>query len=372
MRPTGSSTNLRILLDTHVLVYREFPGGIPIRYIELFKAITESKVLIVVHPVSLQEIASDENLQNRQSLLSKLGTYPQLADPPDPDKDTIFRQRLGPPDTPRDYADHQLLYCVYKKAVDYLVTDDRRMRSDAKLVGLTEIVLTVKRATDLMREIGPRTSGGMPTLCFYNIGDYWVMGEKGHEMHLEAMDGFDYIWYLLKYADASQDQEPVTAIDLFNRFKQPGDFEPKKGVQAQNLDGREDILKLGGGDRAISAEDVEEAIKLLKAKMEHESYDGPEDLLKIKNGIAELQKLLVKKTRKGARIRLRKPPRDHRSQSELARVNLTNRIRDALNKIVEKEVPLLPLYLNRSTIKGGDHFRYVPAVGHRPNWILDR
>ena len=351
---------IRIIVDTHILVYREFDGYAPAEYLDLIKCINKTRVPILLHPLSLFDIEKDANLKNKGIILSKVRNYPQLKSPPDANDDEEFQNIIETSTAFRDSVDNQLLYCVYKNVADVFITDDRDIHRKAKSLKISDRVLSVIKATDFLKnsydvEITSGTHASKPTICFFNNGDYWKIGEKGRETLFKEIRGFRYISFLLQYPNKS-----FPALDVYSEGKTlPEVFEAEVAF-SDSLGIDSDVLKLVTKNGRIPFEEIKRLISYFEKKIETNDYNGIEEAIAIKENISNLAKMLKTKVQ-----------RDHTSQAEKARVNVTKRIHAALKKINEK-LPALGLYLNKSTIKTGDSFCHIPVVGQEPDWILQK
>jgi DNA-binding NtrC family response regulator len=205
------------------------------------------------------------------------------------------------------------------------------------------------------------------TIKFYQSGDYWIIGAMGSEATFKDLKGFHFISFLLQYPNIQ-----LTAIDVFNTGKRPAGFVTKETAFQEGFKPYDDILRPIKKDRGLSLEKILDEIERLKEKIESGDYDNPEEYVNIKQNIDYLENLIKHNPNKKERsIVLKKTIRDHKSESELSRVNVTKRIYAALNKILSIN-PKLGLYLNKSTIKTGDSFSYSPVVGKEPIWILHK
>jgi DNA-binding NtrC family response regulator len=205
------------------------------------------------------------------------------------------------------------------------------------------------------------------TIKFYQSGDYWIIGGMGSEATFKDMKGFQFISFLLKHPNVQ-----LAAIDVYNTGKRPAAITSEAMAFQNDFKPFDDILRpieKGGG---LSLKKILNEIERLKEKIESDDYNNPEECVNIKQEIDYLENLIKHKpNKKEHSIVLKKAIRDHKSQSELARVNVTKRIHAALNKILSTN-PNLGLYLNKSTIKTGDSFYYSPVVGKEPIWILHK
>jgi len=139
----------RILIDTNIIIYREDIKEVPEEVQELLRILNETEHRVVTHPLSIKEIRNDKNVERRKIILSKLGTYPVIESPPSPDKDFIYS--VGKSNNIHDIIDNNLLYCVYRDVVDFLITEDREIHKKANRIGISNRVFNVSEALDYFK-----------------------------------------------------------------------------------------------------------------------------------------------------------------------------------------------------------------------------
>jgi len=138
----------RILLDTNILILREDISKVPSEVQRLLRILGETRHRIVIHPLSLEEIKNDRDPERREIVLSKIDSYPQLESPPSPEDDDQFLSLVGHPRNPRDFVDNSLLYCVYRDAVSFLITEDVEIHKKARRLRISDRVFTIAEALD--------------------------------------------------------------------------------------------------------------------------------------------------------------------------------------------------------------------------------
>jgi rRNA-processing protein FCF1 len=141
---------MRILIDTNILIKREENIVVSSGLQELLEVSSHLNNKIIVHPLSIKEIEGDKDDIRKEINLSKIGTYPKLESPPLLDDDKKFYGMLGVKgsNNQNDKVDNNLLYCVYKNSVHFLITEDKKMIKKAKKLGISDRVLNVKDAFD--------------------------------------------------------------------------------------------------------------------------------------------------------------------------------------------------------------------------------
>ncbi|OQX21153.1 MAG: hypothetical protein BWK75_03820 [Candidatus Altiarchaeales archaeon A3] len=138
----------RILLDTNILIDREDLKKVSEGLQELLKILNETNNKIVIHPLSLEEIKNDKNAERGGIVLSKLKSYPVIESPLNPENDNQFMSIIGKTENTHDLVDNSLLYCVYKDAADFLITEDEKIHKKAVKIGISDRVFRVNDALD--------------------------------------------------------------------------------------------------------------------------------------------------------------------------------------------------------------------------------
>ena len=140
---------MRVLFDTNIIIYREDHTVLPASLQNLHKALNKSKVEILVHPKSLEDIKRDSDEERRKISLSKINTYPSLETPPSHKKDLIFLKLVGSETKINDEIDNAILYAVYKNAVDLLITEDKGVHKKAIRLEIKDRVLSIAEALEI-------------------------------------------------------------------------------------------------------------------------------------------------------------------------------------------------------------------------------
>ena len=148
---------MRILLDTNILILRENYHVIPDNVAKLMKLLTGLETCSIhVHPLSVEEIKKDKNLERQAINSKKISAYAILDDYPHYQSDNNFISIIGTPKEPNDIVDNQLLYSVYRNVVDYLITEDQALLNKADLLKL-ETVVSINEAIAVFEQFYPKT-----------------------------------------------------------------------------------------------------------------------------------------------------------------------------------------------------------------------
>jgi len=89
-------------------------------------------------------------------MLSKIGIYRQIPNPPSAAEDADFIRIVGNPGSPQDGIDNEILYSVFRGAVDFLLTEDVGIHRKAFATGIDDRVLHVDDAIQFFRQFVPK------------------------------------------------------------------------------------------------------------------------------------------------------------------------------------------------------------------------
>lgn len=148
---------MKLLIDTNVFIPLEPTSPADQEALtgivaNLHKLIIEVGFQIYLHPSAKIEIGKDSD-EARKSLRNLLfEKYLTLPNPPSISDE--IESILGPASSgTNDWVDHQLIAALYCDAVDFLITEDRKLRSKARRLGLLNRVVTVTEAISLIEDL---------------------------------------------------------------------------------------------------------------------------------------------------------------------------------------------------------------------------
>ena len=118
----------------------------------LLRLFNELGFTLLIHPHSVQEIKNDKNEERRKIVLSKIGSYAKLESPPILIEDDEFVNLVGKAKNTNEAVDNALLYAVYRNAVNFLITEDRKLLSKTYRVDLSGRVLSIDDALEIFRK----------------------------------------------------------------------------------------------------------------------------------------------------------------------------------------------------------------------------
>jgi predicted RNA-binding protein with PUA-like domain/rRNA-processing protein FCF1 len=143
---------MRILLDTNIFIAREADRVISSDLTSLLGIFNKLKTECLVHPLSITELKNDKDEKRREINLSKIRTYQVLENPPNPETDRNYVSSIGEPRSDHDRIDNAILFCIYRNAVDFLITEDREIHKKAQKLGLGDRVFLVGEALSFFKK----------------------------------------------------------------------------------------------------------------------------------------------------------------------------------------------------------------------------
>lgn len=150
---------MHFLFDTNILIPLEptSPGDLEPatpNAVYLIRSIYENGHQVFVHPASLLDLERDRNVQRRELRKVLLNKYSRLEGSGVSSGlvAVIGESAFGS----NDYCDDLLLDAVFRDAVDWLVTEDERLRKKAQRAGLSERILSVQAAIQVVSDLSER------------------------------------------------------------------------------------------------------------------------------------------------------------------------------------------------------------------------
>lgn len=133
---------MRILLDTNVIIHRENTRVSNYSIGHLYRWIDKLGYDKIIHPYSIAEIQKYRDPETQQAIAVKLEAYDVIKTVREPTPE--FLEKTGFVEkTENDHIDNCLLFEVFLGRVDYLVTEDRRMRVKADHAGIGNRVFSI-------------------------------------------------------------------------------------------------------------------------------------------------------------------------------------------------------------------------------------
>jgi len=148
---------MKFLIDTNILIPLEPARPIDVEpktneALDLARTAAEGGHQLYVHPGTIDDVKRDGDAERRALRLQLLNKYLLLPDPPAVSLHIV--EALG--ETERgsnEWVDQCLLAALEADAVDFLVTEDTRLRRRATRLGLGGRVATTTEARSIIRDL---------------------------------------------------------------------------------------------------------------------------------------------------------------------------------------------------------------------------
>ena len=166
---------MRFLIDTNILIPLEptATGDVEAgtaRAAMFARLVNQARHHLLLHPESSKDIDRDGDLVRRDTRRLLASKYPLLSHPPDCAE---IEGTVGPADPDsHDWVDNHLLAALHADAIDYVVTEDGRMRRKAARLGIAERVLSVDDAVGLLEalsEVRPQPPPAVDFRPMYSV-----------------------------------------------------------------------------------------------------------------------------------------------------------------------------------------------------------
>jgi L-amino acid N-acyltransferase YncA len=158
---------MRFLIDTNVLIPLEpteaghVEAGTE-RATLFARLVAEGRHQLLLHPESSRDIDRDRDQRRRTTRQLLARKYALLTHPPGCE---LIEHVIGSPSPEsHDWVDHHLLAALFGDAIDYVVTDDGRMRRKAARVGLADRVLSIDDAIGVLETLSEVKPEPPPTV----------------------------------------------------------------------------------------------------------------------------------------------------------------------------------------------------------------
>jgi ribosomal protein S18 acetylase RimI-like enzyme len=141
----------KFLIDTNIVIGLEDNRPIEAGLTDLTRQCSANGVRLFVDAAVDDDIQRDPDLARRAVTLSKLEKFERLKGIIYPD-DAELARRYGPINSLNDRSDCRLLFCVERKAADFLITRDVGLHRRARRVGFGDNVLSAEDALVWLRQ----------------------------------------------------------------------------------------------------------------------------------------------------------------------------------------------------------------------------
>jgi len=215
---------MRVLLDTNIVIHREASRVVVEEIGLLFKWLDRLHYEKYLHPVTIKEIRKQKDKETRATFEIKLSSYVVLSVVSSLHADVI--RVCGPLDkNENDSNDTLLINEVYNDRVDLLITEDKKLRRKAELLGVTDKVFGIDSFLE-------KVIGENPELADYKV----LSVKKEYFGNIDLNDGFfnslkeDYpgfeSWFNAKSQDLAYICRTDEGISAFLYLKVETEGEP--------------------------------------------------------------------------------------------------------------------------------------------------
>ncbi len=136
-------TQLKALLDTNIIIHREANRIINRDIGTLFKWLDKGKYIKCVHPITIEEIKKNSNVETRNTFEVKLESYQILKTVAPLDQQVYDISELIDK-TENDKNDTVLLNEVFCERVDLLITEDKKIHEKASRLGIADKIFKIE------------------------------------------------------------------------------------------------------------------------------------------------------------------------------------------------------------------------------------
>lgn len=141
---------MTILIDTNILIQLEDNRVIDKKFACFYQLAVSNNCRVIYHPEAIpNDISRDTNQERKDIIKSKLQKYEILANfakMPDEFNNQLGANRIN------DKIDNIQLFQLYKRYVDYFVTEDKGIHTKAKRINLEDKVLDISKMLSLLEE----------------------------------------------------------------------------------------------------------------------------------------------------------------------------------------------------------------------------
>jgi len=132
---------MRILIDTNIIIHREASRVSNKDIGLLFNWLDKLHYEKCVHPLSIEEISTYQDMEVVNTMKIKIANYNILKT--ESEDDNLINQLRQNEKTRNDFIDTSILKEVYNNRVDFLITEDRGIHRKAKFLGISEKVFKI-------------------------------------------------------------------------------------------------------------------------------------------------------------------------------------------------------------------------------------
>ena len=134
---------MKVLLDTNIIIHREASKIYNLDIGQLFNWLDKLKYDKYIHPLTIQELNRFKDTDSLKTMNIKIESYNQLKHQA-PLSDTIKQISQQVDSQENDLNDTQILNEVFENRVDILISEDKKILTKAKLLGINDRVFRIE------------------------------------------------------------------------------------------------------------------------------------------------------------------------------------------------------------------------------------
>jgi len=188
---------VRILIDTNIVIPLEDSTHVLEEGLsKLVRLANENGHQLMAHPSSYDDVRRDPDPKRREISLSRLRKYSTLNDPPKPSAAEVAELGLSERDD-NDRVDNEILYALYRDAVNILVSEDRDLHKKSALLGIANRVHYIQQAASFLERLHSREPLVLPRIEQVSLHQIDLKSKFFDSLRNDYQDEFDD-WYRKK------------------------------------------------------------------------------------------------------------------------------------------------------------------------------
>ena len=148
--------DIRTLIDTNIIIPLEDSSRVLEESFSQFVRLAfGNNHTLLIHPSSIEDIHRDKDESRKRSMLSRIQKY-QILEKTEPFTQEKLKKYHIIENSENDRVDNAILSSVYNNAVHLLITEDRGIHKKATKLGISDRVLYLQQAVDVLTRLYPK------------------------------------------------------------------------------------------------------------------------------------------------------------------------------------------------------------------------
>ena len=146
--------NMKILLDTNIIIHREASTVINTNIGTLFNWLDKLKHSKYIHPLTVEELKRNKDPKTVETMTIKVGSYNLIKNlAPSSDKLKEVASKIDV--TENDKNDTTILNEVFCERVDFLISEDKKIHTKSEMLGISGKVFTIQQFLEKVTSENP-------------------------------------------------------------------------------------------------------------------------------------------------------------------------------------------------------------------------